>query len=319
MPKPKSNALVVYGQGAQTPKPNKAKKPKKKKAPPFRTPYMKLMLDPWTAETGNASRPDMNQEPTLVWREKGADNISTDTYGNSWLQFTLSMNDLYYPAIFSDATTSSALGTGVDINNYSELATTFTSFRPYAISVELEYIGTADAAKGILFCATTNEILNAAGSKVTSLVDESDYRETSVDKGKVAVIKRFFDNDAFATTSGVLNYGGLIPPLIIHVGGLGLPVSTQCLRVRYCYVAEYQVGINKLMGHVTHRSPTAPAHVHAAANMAGPDATTAAGSDPLGTIIRHSGTLLDYGMQLNGLWERAKTLGPLMLEMGALL
>lgn len=282
------------------------------------SPYMRLMQDPWTVETANASRPDMNQEPTLVWREKGADSITTDAFGNSWLQFTFSLNDLYYPATFSDANTISALGAGVDINNYTELASTFNTFRPYALSVELEYVGANDAGKGVLFCCTTNQILNSPGEKVSSLVDESDYRETSTDQ-KVGVIKRLYDNDAFAAVSGVLNYGGLVPPVVVHVGGLGLPASTNCLRVRYCYVAEYQVGINKLMGHVTHRSATHPAQIHAAANMAGPNATTAAGSDPIGTIIKHSGTLLEYGAQLNGLWEKAKPLVPLMLEMGALM
>lgn len=322
MPKPKSNALVVYGQGGnpqqQNPKPKKAKKPKKK-AGQMRTPYMKLMLDPWTAETSNSSRPDMNQEPTLVWREKGADNITTDSYGNSWLQFSLSLNDFYYPATFSSATATAGLGAATDINNYTELSTTFTSFRPYALAVELEYIGTVDAAKGILFCATTNDLLNAPGTLVTSLVDENDYREISTGSGKVAVVKRFFDNDAFASVTGALNYAGLVPPVVVHVGGLGLPVSTQCLRVRYCYVSEYQVGLNKLMGHVTHRSPTNPVQIHAASNMAGPDASTAAGENPLDMILRHSSTLLDYGMRINGLWERAQQMGPLLIEMGAML
>lgn len=312
MPSPKLNVRAVSSQGGA------AKKKKIAKLEAKLPPYLRVMVDPFHAETEGAGRPDHNSAPTVVWPEKGAFTLSPNADGNFWLQFTAAPKGLHYAAIFTAGTTTIAgLGPANDMPNYTELTAAFSAYRPYALAVEVEYIGAADAARGVIGSAVTNAFLNAPGLDMTLLYDEHSYQEAGVSQSMACVV-RYVDNDTFVATTAELYGGNVTPSSVLQVVGTGLPASTACIRVRWRMIAEYVAGPSALMSRSSALSISNPAQISAAANLMGKKAGVAFGPDAVDKLIGHGYSLIEIAGAVNGLWQSGKSVAALIAEFGAL-
>lgn len=313
MPQQKLNVRAVSSQGAGKKKGKKIAKLEAKLPP-----YLRVMVDPFSAETEGAGRPDHNAAPTVVWPEKGAFTITPNADGNFWLQFTPALKGLYYAANFTaGATTITGLGGANDAPNYTEMVAAFSQYRPYALAIETEYIGAHDVAKGVIGSCPAAAFTNNVGANFTMLYDEPCYEETGVME-KLAVISRYVDNDAFLSPSAELYGGGVSPASVIHLIGTGLPPSTACIRVRWRFIAEYIAGPSNLMSRGAAMSVAQPSQLSAAANLMGKRAQVATGEDPIEKLKSHALNLIEVGGAINGLWNASKPLAGLISDFAML-
>lgn len=290
MPKPKSNAPAASSRGNR--------KSRRAASVTTLTPYMALSVDPRDAPVTAAHRPDSNSLPTVMWREADALTLSTNAQGDLWLDLLPQLPNCYGVATL-DAARNITATTRYNIVNYAELQTSFTSWRPYSLAVEVEYVGRADEAKGIISVCTAAAGM-AVADNVSMLVDEYDYKEANAAHGGVAASIRLHDNEDFvAITSGV----DVNPSQYVHVACIGLPASSACVRLRYAVIGEYSAGHSKLMSRNAVHSYVRPAEVHASANIVGPNSSTAAGEEPYGQLVTYAKKAIKIGAQLNNLYK----------------
>jgi len=299
MPKPKSSAPVVSTL-AVVPK----TKQKKAKQASWMTPYLSLTIDPANASTQAAQRPDLNSIPTVVWRESDNITFTTDAQGNFWIDFLPQLVNMYRTKTLSAASPPAITATGNNsVVNYAELLTTFSSWRPYSISVEMEYVGRQDECKGVFGVATTGS-MPIVTDTTSMLYDEYDYKEVSAQTGGIAGALRLQDNEDFSALDAGVDIN---PNQYVSLIALGLPASTACLRLRYTIVGEFAVGHSKLMSRSTSHSYVRPSEVHAASNIIGPNATTAAGKEPYKELVSYAKKAVSLGAVLNNLYQDNRT------------
>lgn len=306
MPQQKSSVPVASFQGKGKSKKKIAKL--EAKLPP----YLQVMVNPFMAETEGAGRPDHNSAPTVVWAEKGAFTASTNADGNFWLQFTPALKGLYYTATFGAGLTTITSLTESDAPNYTALNAAFSSMRPYALAVEVEYIGAHDLAKGVIGSCNCNILSNVAAN-FTDLYDEPCYQESGVED-KLAAICRYVDNDVFNPVSTVLYGAGVTPSSVMHIIGTGMPASTACIRVRWRLIAEFIAGPASLMSRKQAFSIANPAQISTAANLVGMKSQVAFGSDPVEQLKTHAMNLIEVAGAVNGLWNAAKPIAGLVAD-----
>lgn len=306
MPQQKSNVHAASSQGKGKSKKRVAKL--ESKLPP----YLQVMVNPFMAEIEGAGRPDHNSAPTVVWAEKGAFTASTNADGNFWLQFTPALKGLYYTAVFNAGLTTISSLTETDAPNYTALNAAFSSLRPYALAVEVEYIGAHDVSKGVIGSCNCNVLSNVTGN-FTDLYDEPCYKESGVED-KLAAISRYVDNDAFSPVSTVLYGAGVTPSSVMHVIGTGLPASSACIRVRWRLIAEFIAGPSSLMSRKQAFSIAHPAQISTAANLIGMKSQVAFGSDPIEQLKSHALSLIEVAGAVNGLWNAAKPIAGLVAD-----
>jgi len=268
------------------------------------TPYLGLSIDPASASTQSAQRPDMSSVPTVVWRESDNVTYTTDAQGNLWIDFVPQLVNMLRNKVLSAATPPAISSiSNVSVVNYAELLTTFTAWRPYSLTVEMEYIGRQDECKGVM-CVCTTSAQPAVGDTPSLLYDEYDYKEVSAQSGSVAGVLRLHDNEDF----GALDAGiDVNPSQFLNLVCLGLPASTACVRIRYCIVGEFAVGHSKLMSRSTSHSYARPAEIHTVSNIVGPNATTAASKQPYTDLVSYAKKAVAIGASLNNLYQDNKT------------
>lgn len=310
MQKPKSNAPVVSLVAMAKPSPKRKKKTKQVKST-WMTPYLGLSIDPVNASLQSAHRPDLNSTPTVIWRESDNVTFTTDAQGNLWLDMVPQLSQLLQTSVLSAANPPIVTtATWSNVVNYAELQTTFSSWRPYSLSVEMEYVGRQDEAKGVFGVCTTGSRAVATDSP-SLLYDEYDYKEVSVQNGSVAAMLRIHDNEDFGSLTTAVDVN---PSQAIHLVCLGLPASSACVRVRYTIVGEYAVGHNKIMSRSASHSYVRPSEIHAASNVVGPAATTAVGSEPYDKLVQYGKKAISIGASLNNLYQDNKQAIALGLE-----
>lgn len=309
MPQPKLNARAVSSQGKGKTKTKKRIAKLEARLPP----YLQVMVNPFHADTEGAGRPDHNSAPTVVWAEKGSFTASTNADGNFWLQFTPGLKGLYYSAAFNAGLTTITALTSNDAPNYAALSTSFTSFRPYALAIEVEYIGAHDVSKGVIGTCNCNQFINAVGSDFTVLYDEPCYMESGVED-KMAAVARYVDNAAFASITTELYGAEVTPSSVIHVIGTGMPASSQCVRVRWRLISEFIAGPLSLMSRKQAFSIANPAQISTAANLVGMKSQAAFGADPIEQLKGHALNLIEVAGAVNGLWNAAKPIAGLVAD-----
>lgn len=307
MPQQRSNVPAASSQG-------KAKTRKRiAKLEARLPPYLQVMVNPFQADTEGAGRPDHNSAPTVVWAEKGSFTATTNADGNFWLQFTPALKGLYYTAAFTGGTTAITGVTTSDAPNYTALSSSFSALRPYALAVEVEYIGAADVSKGVIGTCNCNQFINAAASDFTMLYDEPCYAESGVDQ-KLAVISRYVDNSVFNPLTSELYGAGVTPGSVIHIIGTGMPASSACVRVRWRLIAEFIAGPTSLMARKQAFSIANPSQISAAANLVGMRSQVAFGDDPVEKLKTHALNLIEVAGAVNGLWNAAKPIAGLVAD-----
>lgn len=234
--------------------------------------------------------------------------MTTNADGNFAIDMVASLREFCYTAVFTGGTTTVASVTAADISNYTELSSTFTSYRPYCLEAEVEYIGESQLCKGIFGVANSN-ILHNSGA-LSDLYDEQTYKETRAEE-KVAARIYFCDNSDFIVPSAV-SYGGTDPIEIMHFIGIGLPVNSACVRVRWTLLFEGSVGHKHLLSRATTHTPAHPAQVAAVASIVGPNTRTAAGPSPIATLTQHAERAAVIGAEINGLFQSTRPLLTLM-------
>lgn len=313
MSKPKSTAPA-----ASTPAARGSRRLQTSRPGPSRTqilpPFPQLMANPSEADTESAQRPDFNPTPSVVWREKGAFSVTTNADGNFSVDILASLKNFRYTATFTGGTTVVASAAGTDIDNYTELNSSFGSYRPYIVEAEIEYIGEAQLAKGVIGTAVTSTLLNSGD--LATLYDEPSYKETGTTQ-KAAARVFFVDNADFIAGSAA-SYGGTDPVEVIHFCGSGLPASLPCLRVRWTLVFEGIVGHTHLLSRSASHSISHPAQIAAVANIVGHKTRTQTGENPIQSLTKFATKAATIGAQLNGLYSASRPVLSLMGDFATL-
>lgn len=299
MPKSKSRSVAPVVQVAKPAASSKQKRKRRTKSQAVVIPYHRLIVDPFRASLEGAAKPDLNTRPVVVWREEEARTLTTDAQGNLWWSIKPSFTNMYQ-ANTMDVNGAVTAAAAYSVTNYTELSTTFTEYRPTALAVMLEYVGQADLAKGVIFAAQSSSN-GAIGDSVTSLVDEPYYAECRPDAGYVAA--RFVENST-ETFSAIDSVNLSDPVGIIHVGALGLPASSACLRLRVGLVVEAVVGHSKLLSRQASPSPANLVHMSVAANLTGPSASVQSGPSAYEKLVAHGERLIGAAMTAHGLLQR---------------
>lgn len=275
------------------------------------SPYIDLLVNPWTASLENAGCPDYNQKPIVEWREATVLTVTPEpTFGNFCYAISPYLNDAIRPVAYTGGVPSS-YATSLDINNYSSLATHFTAFRPFAVAVKAYYMGQEDTCKGLLAVCTTSNFLTYDTATFASLVDEPDFKECKATDA-VSAVQRFHG----VGFVGISEMAPLVTDAkgYIYVMGTGLP-NTACIRIELTWVGEFMIDPNSVFTRQAHRTLVHPPQVHAAANIAGTDATTATGKDPVDKLTKVARKAAKAGAFINGVVAAFEQYGPVIAAM----
>jgi hypothetical protein len=304
--KSKQQSSAPVAQVASAPKRKKVKKPRL-------TPYLRVMADPWSAELTAAGIPDHNQFPTVVWRERTLTTLTTNSSGNAIFCVKPVPAAHYLEATLSG--TAVAVVADSSCANYDSLSTAFTSYRPMAICLKVSYIGAEDAQQGLFWAAQANE-------QITTSTDISDYQNDrtyveDTSDNEIAAVYRYHGGSTWIsfTNTGLNN-----DYAVTLIGGtVGLPASSACVRIETLIVFEAQVDPTHMSARTAAPSVVHPIQVDVAANIMHPNAIVQSGKDPVAKLIRNAEKAIEYGAQLNNLWNNMGSITPMIESFGALL
>lgn len=313
--KAKSKSIVPavsQSSGGATAKTRKRKQKNAQLLPP----YVELMINPFTGPRIGASPPDDVSLATLVWEDVLYTTVTPDAQGNFLIQinpFIASIMTTYN----LDVNGSSTSVTTIPTTNYATLATTFGSYRPLATCVEVEYIGKNDDAKGVIGIATGNMGQVTSGSTLVALTDERSYKEVSVSSlDSVAAVAKQSHGDFVAIAAVSEHTGHNVA--YIYIGGAGLPVANNSVRVRIKHVGDYIARVSSLLQSQASYTPHHPPQLATANSIVGPNAETASGKSPVTTLVAYRRKAAKLAGELNGLIGEARAWGPVVAEFMAL-
>lgn len=247
-----------------------------------------------------AHPPDANPRPTVVFRTESAGNWASDnTNANIFLEILPLPNNVLMRHTLNSVGAITALGTANVSVDYTALSSSFSAYRPMVMSVEVEYVGEQQLAKGTLaLCVSDNAA--EVGWTLSQMVDEPYYKEISVSNGgKVAAVARYSPQDFYSMNNTTLSRGS--PRIfVLGEGGVTGASALQTLRVRVTLVNEYLCPLNSILQTAARHSPYLPGHYAAAQSMNSPDAVVAAGEDPWKIITRWAARIYKLVLKLNG-------------------
>lgn len=311
MPKSKSQSVVPAARAA----PGGARK-RKGAGKSGLAPFHRLLADPFHASLEMASKPDLNTRPVVLWREEDAMTLTTNAQGDLWLSLRPTLNAQRVTNTMDAGGTVTAVS-GASAVNYTELTTTFSEFRPMVMCAQIEYIGQADLAKGVLFGAHSSAAA-VVGDSVLSLTDETYYTECRADKGPVTVKLLELSTDTFGAIDSVFQSE---PVSVIQIGCLGAPASTACIRLRLGFVFEAVVGHTKLLSRNAAPGPSNFIDMSIAANITGQSALLQSGPDGYDKMVSHAERIVDAAVKAHAVgtkvFDAAERLAPLLALMAA--
>lgn len=299
----KSSALAA----SSSRKGNKSAKKGVKAFPP----HLRLLVDPWNSPTAGAGRPDFNPDPVVVWPESFSINALTNAQGDFavWIRpkftnfyQTLTLNSDADPAITATVDATPAI--------FTTLSSTFSSWRPMVLGVEVSYVGEAQLQKGII-AVNPLPAGPAIGDRFSVLSDEQFYTETPSHEN--AAVRLCYVDSAFGSAGETAIQKGVM------ISGSGLPASLSCIRIRVRVVFECSVSHSQLLSRDATHTISHPAQLATAASLVGKQALVATGPDPVAKLIAHGEKLALVAGAVNGLWQAAKPLAGLMTEFAALI
>lgn len=259
-------------------------------------PYVELMINPGQAQLESAHSPDSYTLPTIMWRTMFARVFTPDAQGSL---FVVCQPSTYRSSITTTLDVGgviTAVSTGQDWTDHSTLASSFSTYRPVAMVVEAEYIGTQDTAKGVIFIAQSS-LAAYTGLQAPALLDEPYYAEGLIGRNdKVCAIVRYPHIDTFypiATAQTALPQ--------VFVGTLGANAETSSIRVKCTLVNEYTASASSLMQTQALAGPSHPAAQATAETISGPSVSVASGDSPYEVLVRQSERLASLGARLNNL------------------
>lgn len=239
MPRSKSNAIVVYGQGpanSQKKKqprnqnaPNKqqtknprAKRPQKGLGFDALPEYIKCVLNPFDMPA--CGYPDYFNYPTTKFKAIESVPVTSDASGTAVLCFSPSLARSLYSTVVTGGVCGAATYTqhpdNVEIQGIS------TWHRVVCMGVKIEYVGNMMNSAGTITVIQDPGVDYVSGSAVSALQDDGDTRAAAVGR-VVPVIPRQdarYELDTLSTANApTFPY--------VYVVCVGLPANTQCLRI----------------------------------------------------------------------------------------
>lgn len=321
--KSKSVALVVSQPSVQLAGGGRKKKRRSKSAKTSTTsslalpPYVQLMVNPFTGASTGASPPDDTVAATLVWEDVLYTSVTPDAQGNFLIQVNPFIGVLMTTYTLDVNGLSTAAGT-TPSTNYTNIASTFGSYRPMIACVEVEYVGTHDAAKGYLGVAVGNMGLVTVGSSLTQLTDERSYKEVSVSNlESVAAVAKYTTTEFVAVGSTTENSGQTLQ--YMYIGGSGLAAGNNSIRVKIRHMGDYVARVSSLLQTQAEYTPHHPASLATANSILGPNAETAGGTNPVKKLTDYRTKAAKLGAELNGLVKEARQWAPVVAEFMALM
>lgn len=312
MAKSKSKKLAVFVAPGPPEKPGKKKKNRKRKTKAkagqlvgASLDYLAMMADPWTSAP--AARPDYNRKRVLPWREHHVKTITPDAAGNFLICIRPQLFEMVQVAtLCTVAGTPATYAVGdlvssayESVTQYTNIAAFATYQRPHAITANAYYMGKSDSSKGLLGVCTVDAIDMSAKVNYSTFIDEEDFDEAPVDEG-VEGVCRYFD-----TNFVLMNTGPGQDLSYIYVMGTGLD-PTQQIRLELDWIGEVICGPQSLQTRSAEIPITHPPQIHAAANIIGPETSTAHGPGRRDKLRKAAKRQAKFGAFLNGLENAAQ-------------
>lgn len=281
--------------------------------------FLEAVIDPWSAPGLDFGEPDENNMPTVAWSDGQHMSIATDANGEFCLQIQPLFGAVCIQYLLSASGIITAVGNISNATaNYSSISTTFSKYRSISYAYEVEYIGTEQAAKGVIGAAHGVNRLNTADT-FAAIMDEPSYKEYSVtDGGSINGMCRCSSppwNLATLTSMGTEN-----PCQMAYVIGSGLPASTTgCVRVSIRMNTECLVLQNSLLSNTARITPHYPAVIATANTVTGFNNEIATGKDSKDKLVKKRKKIAKVAAELNGVVSSARSWMPIMAELAALL
>lgn len=306
MAKSKSKKLVVYAAPGPSEMPRKKKKKRKQKlatagrVASASLEYLTMMVDPWSSPP--AARPDYNRKRVLPWREHHVKTITPDAAGNFLIAIQPQMYQMLQVATLCTVAGTPAtyavgdlVSSGYEsVTQYANIAAFATFQRVHAVTANAYYMGKSDSSKGLLGVCTVDAIDMSAKVNYSTFVDEEDFTEAPCADG-VEGVCRYFD-----TNFALLNTGPSQDLTYMYMMGTGLDPAQQ-IRLEVDWVGEVICGPQSLQTRSAETPMTHPPQIHAAANIIGPDTTTATGANRRDKLRKAAKRQAQFGAVLNGL------------------
>lgn len=243
----------------------------------------------------------------MTWTEPHHVTLTTNAQGNAMTAVRGGLvNGIYSYTLSAVADPVTTGNVNADPANFATLCTSFTHYRPLAISVEAEYVGEAQLGKGVIGLARAPTFPGGTGAAFSHYLDEKDYVEASTDE-KVAGRLGWAEGDFYPTS------GGVDTPCLI-VFAIGLPASVACVRLHIRFHFELKMSSTSLYARSAQHTMSHPAALATTASIVGSKATIASGPDPVQKLVRHTEKLVTLAGSVNGLINTARPLASLMAD-----
>jgi len=282
MPRSKSNAIVVYGQGNAPsqrrgqPRQQKQAKQKDKRGPPAQRPqkslgfdrlpeYVKCVLNPFDEPA--CGYPDYFNYPTCKFKAVESIPVVTDAAGTAVLCFSPALAR----SLYSTTVTAGVCGTATFTPHpdYTEITGISYWHRVVCMGVKIEYVGNMMNAAGTVTVIQDPGIDYVAGLNVATLQDDGDTRAASM--GRVVPVLPRQDARYEADTTSIAN-SPTFP--YVYIVCVGLPASSTVLRVTCVkHVELLPMKKTATLRGTTSKTPMNPAAMVALSNIT-PDAQT---------------------------------------------
>lgn len=253
----------------------------------WRHPYSNLLIDPRYSPIESAHPPDSNTRPTTLFRTSISWTDNCDSNGARWHEYNPLPNAyVLNHTMTTTAGTISTVGSPNPLNDYSALASSFSHFRPIVMTVEAEYVGQNDLAKGTL-AVCVSDVPAASGWSMTQMTDEPYYTEVSITSGKsVCAVARYNIPDFALINSTTLDVG--YPRIFVMTLGCNATASGP-IRYRVSMTNEYLASSSSIMQTQCSYSPSLPTEYAAAQSILAPEAVVSSGDGAYEKLTRAAG------------------------------
>lgn len=274
-----------------------ARRRKKKKTSSSRSlpAYVALMANPVSAPLEGAHPPDANTRPTVLWRTSQAKTVTVPATKTAavWDIFPSTKSGWATNVVTSDALEAVTSG---DWDDYASLASSFYYHRPLALAVEIEYIGPADQAQGVIF-ACESDIILPTGTTLAQLTDEPHYAEGNITNGDTASAIIRYGSMPWTLMTSATTQVNEVPRVYVGVTGV---LASSAYRIKATLVEEYTCLASSLLSTQAAVAPHHPQIYGAGRSIMGRAATVDAENDSMSKLLRKGRELAEQAVASHG-------------------
>lgn len=254
------------------------------------------MADPVSAPLEGAHPPDGNTRPTVLWRTSQAKTVTVPATKTAavWDIFPSTKNGWNSHVVTSEALEAVALG---DWDDYASLNSSFYYHRPMALAVEIEYIGPADQAQGIIFTCESDLSL-ATGTTLAQLTDEPHYAEGNITANDTASCIIRYGSMPWTLMTASTGLTNEVPRAYVGVTGV---LSGSVYRIKATLIEEYTCLASSLLSTQAAVAPNHPQIYGAGRSIMGRAATVDAEPGSMSRLLKKSKELADQAVAAHGL------------------